>query len=67
MGAHNSFARITMDQLIEEKVNKNTQTPSGTKGYGQWYATLLLQTTCNFILFFFFVDAWRNYNLLPHG
>ena len=65
MGAHNSSARIPMDQLIEEKVLiKNTQTPSGIKGYGQWYATLLLQTASNFI---FFVDAWRNYNILPHG
>ena len=26
-------ARIAMDQATEEKANKNTQTPSGTKGY----------------------------------
>ena len=33
MGARNIFARIAMNQRIEEKANKNTQTPSGTKGY----------------------------------
>ena len=30
MGAHNTFARIAMDQAIEEKANKNTQTPTRT-------------------------------------
>ena len=43
MGAHNTFARVAMDQAIEENANKNPQIPNGTKGYSlnqvQWYAT----------------------------
>ena len=31
MGAHNTFTRIVIDQAIEQKTNKNTQTNSGTK------------------------------------
>ena len=33
MGAHDTFARIAIGQVIKEKVNKNTQTSSGKKGY----------------------------------
>ena len=46
MGAHNTFTRIAIDQVIEQKTNKNTQTTSGTKVLNQiqWYAILLLQT-----------------------
>ncbi|XP_014665188.1 PREDICTED: uncharacterized protein LOC106807386 [Priapulus caudatus] len=33
MGAENPFVRIPVDQTIEETVNKDTQTPGGTKGF----------------------------------
>lgn len=46
MGAHNTFTRIAIDQVVEQKTNKNTQTTSRTKVLNQiqWYAILLLQT-----------------------
>ncbi|CAG9821970.1 unnamed protein product [Phaedon cochleariae] len=31
--SNNSFSRIPVDQAIEETVNKDTQTPGGTKGF----------------------------------
>ena len=46
MGAHNTFKRIAINQAIEEKAKKNTQTPSGKTivlNQIQWYATLLYQ------------------------
>ena len=33
MSDRNTFGRIPMDQTIEETVNKDTQTPGGTKGF----------------------------------
>lgn len=33
IGRSNPFGRIPVDQTIEETVNKNTQTPGGTKGF----------------------------------
>ena len=32
LGSRNHFGRILVDQTIEETVNKDTQTPGGTKG-----------------------------------
>ena len=31
--SHNPFGRIPVDQTIEETINKDTQTPGGTKGF----------------------------------
>ena len=33
IGNDNSFGCISMDQTIEETINKDTQTPGGTKGF----------------------------------
>lgn len=33
LGACNPFGRIPVEQTIEEAVNKDTQTPGGTKGF----------------------------------
>jgi hypothetical protein len=33
LGSQNPFGRIPVDQTIEETVNKDTQTPGGTKGF----------------------------------
>ena len=33
LGSTNTFGRIPVDQTIEETVNKDTQTPGGTKGF----------------------------------
>ena len=33
IGSSNLFGRIPVDQAIEETVNKDTQTPGGTKGF----------------------------------
>ena len=33
MSDHNTFGKIPVDQAIEEIVNKDTQTPGGTKGF----------------------------------
>lgn len=33
IGSCNTFERIQVDQMIEEEVNKDTQTPGGTKGF----------------------------------
>ena len=33
LGGKNPFGRIPVDQTIEETVNKDTQTPGGTKGF----------------------------------
>ena len=33
LGSNNPFGRIPVDQTIEETVNKDTQTPRGTKGF----------------------------------
>lgn len=33
LGATNAFGRIPVDQTCEEIVNRNTQTPGGTKGF----------------------------------
>ena len=33
LGDSNPFGRIPIDQTIEETVNKDTQTPGGTKGF----------------------------------
>lgn len=33
IGSRNPFGRIPVDQTIEETVNKDTQTPGGTKGF----------------------------------
>lgn len=33
IGSQNPFGRIPVDQTIEETVNKDTQTPGGTKGF----------------------------------
>ncbi len=33
IGEYNPFGRIPIDQAIKETVNKNTQTPGGTKGF----------------------------------
>ncbi len=33
MSDQNTFGKIPMDQTIEETVNKDTQTPGGTKGF----------------------------------
>ena len=33
LGRQNPFGRIPVDQTIEETVNKDTQTPGGTKGF----------------------------------
>ena len=32
-GTTNPFGRIPVDQTLEETVNKDTQTPGGTKGF----------------------------------
>ena len=33
LSSENPFGKIPMDQTIEETVNKDTQTPGGTKGF----------------------------------
>ena len=33
LGRQNPFGNIPVDQTIEETVNKDTQTPGGTKGF----------------------------------
>jgi hypothetical protein len=33
LGSQNPFGRIPVDQTVEETVNKDTQTPGGTKGF----------------------------------
>ena len=33
LGIKNTFGRIPVDQMIEEIVNKDTQTAGGTKGF----------------------------------
>ena len=33
IGNDNSFGCISMDQTIKETINKDTQTPGGTKGF----------------------------------
>ena len=37
---HNPFGKVPFDQTIEETVNKDTQTPGGTKGFSLKPATL---------------------------
>ena len=33
LSSNNQFCRVLMDQATEETVNKDTQTPGGTKSY----------------------------------
>ena len=33
LGASNPFGKIPVDQIIEETINKDTQTPGGTRGF----------------------------------
>ena len=33
MSNYNPFGRIPADQIVDERVNKDTQTPGGTKGF----------------------------------
>jgi len=40
IGKHNPFGRIPADQTIEETVNRDTQTPGGTKGFSKKQGTL---------------------------
>ena len=69
MGAQNTFVRIALDHAVEEKANKNTQTPSRTKGYNLksdtvvCYCTPLLQTTDD--LFFWMLGEMVSY-ILQH-
>ena len=52
-GDKNPFGRIPVDQTIEETVNKDTQTPGGTKGFSlnpaavsRYYLTAEHRSTC---------------------
>lgn len=40
IGSENPFGRIPVDQAVEETVNKDTQTPGGTKGFSLKQSTL---------------------------
>ena len=40
LGSVNPFGRIPVDQTIEETINKDTQTPGGTKGFSLKPGTL---------------------------
>ena len=57
-------ARIAMDQATEEKANKSTQTPSGTKGYSlKSGAVVSYSITAGYRPFF--LDSWHcNSNIL---
>ena len=53
LGATNTFGRLPVDQTIEEKVNKDTQTAGGTKGFSlkpaavsRYYVTAEYKSTC---------------------
>ena len=53
LGRQNPFGRIPVDQTIEETVNKDTQTPGGTKGFSLkpaalscYYLTAEHRSTC---------------------
>ena len=53
LGRRNPFGRIPVDQAIEETVNKDTQTPGGTKGFSlkpaalsRCYLTAEHRSTC---------------------
>lgn len=53
LGRDNPFGRIPVDQTIEETVNKDTQTPGGTKGFSlkpadlsRYYLTTEYRSTC---------------------
>ena len=53
LGRQNPFDRIAVDQTIEETVNKDTQTPGGTKGFSlkpaaliRYYLTAEYRSTC---------------------
>lgn len=53
MGRQNPFGRIPVDQTIEETVNKETQTPGGTKGFSlkpaalnRYYLIAAYRSTC---------------------
>ena len=53
LGRQNPFGRIPVDQTIEETVNKDTQTPGGTKGFSlkpaalsRYYLTAEYRSTC---------------------
>ena len=53
LGRQNPFGRIPVDQTIEETVNKDTQTPGGTKGFSlkpaalsRYYLTAEHRSTC---------------------
>ena len=55
MGAHNYFARIDKDQVIEKKGSKSTKSLLGQKAavlyQVQWYTTRLLQAADDFNFF----------------
>ena len=63
MGAHNTFAR--MDQAIEEKTNKNTQTP-GIKDCSLKLGAVVCYFSTADNRIFFFLNAWRNDDILQH-
>eukprot|EP00794_Sanderia_malayensis_P020731 gene20733-22764_t len=53
MSDRNTFGKIPMDQTIEETVNKDTQTPGGTKGFSlrkgcvaRYYITADYRSSC---------------------
>ena len=53
LGSENPFGKIPMDQTIEETINKDTQTPGGTKGFStkagavrRFYITADYRSTC---------------------
>ena len=53
LGRQNPFGRIPVDQTIEETINKDTQTPRGTKGFSlkpaalsRYYLTAEYRSTC---------------------
>ena len=54
MSDRNTFGRIPVDQTIEETVNKDTQTPGGTKGFSlrKGESNQNSQLSCSFLLHF---------------
>ena len=53
LGQSNPFGRISVDQTIEETVNKDTQTEGGTKGFSlkagaisRYYLTAKYRSVC---------------------
>ena len=60
MGAHNTFARIAMDQAIEEKTNKNTQTPGITAYSFKLGAVVCYPITADYRRFYLFecLEKW---------